>query len=314
MQQLIETRELFTLGSLGVIVRGTHHKATDGGSGFQSSKPPGILLLNSLSPTRAATGDSAVFWADSIARSGYPLFRVDLPGFGDSDGDPPPNLLRFINTGGYGAMVARLTSELVQKFQISGVVTMGLCAGAVSAIYAAAASNDCKGLVLLDPHFHLPLPGSSWIWQKLTGRIFRSAPGRIINNALDRFKEIRLRFRRNPLPENANFLLLKRWKAVASSGLPILLFKIPERARANDFNYLGYILEQAGSNGRIQVMEIPGAGHTFSDSTGKNAVAEDTQVWLNKNILQRENLIGNLPSGATDATDYGRLHLNCLHR
>jgi pimeloyl-ACP methyl ester carboxylesterase len=51
----------------------------------------------------------------------------------------------------------RPVNQLVKRFGLSGVVFFGHCAGAVSALYAGAASSDCKGLILLDPYFHVPL-------------------------------------------------------------------------------------------------------------------------------------------------------------
>ena len=277
MNEETETRRLITLRWLGGLVRGTYHIAQLKGPG---TKHIGVLILNSLSPSRAAAGDSAVYWADAIARSGYPAFRLDMPGFGDSDGDPPHELLKFINTGGYGPIASALMRELSEQFDLSGVVVIGLCAGAVSALYTAA-SKDCRGLVLMDPYFHLPLPPRSWLWQKLTGRISRTALGRVVSNGYDRFTDLRLYLRRNPMPENANFPLLRSWRTVARSGMPILLLKAPTtKPRGEEFDYVRYLLEQAGSNSRVIVRVVEGAGHTFSNRTGRAAVREAIAGWL----------------------------------
>jgi pimeloyl-ACP methyl ester carboxylesterase len=279
MNEATEARQLITLHGLGGIVRGTYHKAEGESS---EARRTGVLILNSLSPTRAAAGDSAVYWADSFAKSGYPSFRLDMPGFGDSDGNPPLELLKFINTGGYGPIASALMGELSEQFGLSGVVVVGLCAGAVSALYTAAASKECRGLVLMDPYFHLPIPPPSWIWQKLTGRISRTALGRLISKGYDRFTDLRLYLRRNPMPQNANFPLLRCWKTVASAGLPILLLKAPAtKPRGEEFDYLKYILEQTGSNSRVAVKVVEGAGHTFSNRTGRAGVRQLTESWLN---------------------------------
>jgi pimeloyl-ACP methyl ester carboxylesterase len=279
MNEATETRQLITLHGVGGIVLGTYHKAHGESSEAQCT---GVLILNSLSPTRAAAGDSAVYWAESFARSGYPAFRLDMPGFGDSDGNPPPELLKFINSGDYGPIASALMRELSERFGLSGVVVVGLCAGAVSALYTAAASKECQGLVLMDPYFHLPISPPSWIWQKLTGRISRTALGRLISRGYDRFTDLCLYLRRNPMPENANFPLLRCWKTVASSGLPILLLKAPAtKPRGEEFDYLKYILEQAGSNSRVAVKVVEGAGHTFSNRAGRAGVQQLTESWLN---------------------------------
>jgi pimeloyl-ACP methyl ester carboxylesterase len=278
VNEATETRRLITLHGLGRAVRGTYHLARLERSGSRV----GVLILNSLSPSRAAAGDSAVYWADSFASSGYPVFRLDMPGFGDSDGDPPPELLKFINTGGYGPIASALMRELSEEFDLSGVVVVGLCAGAVSALYTAAASKECRGLVLMDPYFHLPLPPRSWLWQKLTGRVSRTAFGRVVSNAYDRFTDLRLYLRRNPMPENTNFPLLKCWKTVAPAGLPILLLKAPTtKPRGEEFDYVRYLMEQAGSNSRVVVQVVEGAGHTFSNSVGRAGVRELAEGWLN---------------------------------
>jgi pimeloyl-ACP methyl ester carboxylesterase len=312
MQEVIEARELFTLKGLGPIVRGTHHLAC---APVPGSGPVGLVILNSLSPTRAAAGDSAVYWADSFAKYGYPVFRLDLPGFGDSEGNPPAELLKVINSGGYGPTAAVLIKELSQRFSLSGVVVMGLCAGALSAIYTAAASEECKGLVLLDPYFQLPLPPPSWLWQKLTGRFLRSAPGRRVENALGRLTDIRLKLRRNPLPENSNYPLLKCWKKVASAGLPILLFKAPNiKPRGKAFDYLSYIVEQAGINSRVQVKVIAGAGHTFSNRAGKTAIQQQTELWLEACFpLQDEFALRSLSPAANDIKSGDQYRLDYLH-
>src|SRR5580698_10178202 len=134
LKNAIETRELITLDGLGIVLRGTYHKTPQ--VDLNKRKCIGVLFLNSLSPTRAATGDSAVYWADSFAEYGYPSFRIDLPGFGDSDGDTPTDLVNFINTGGYTSVVALKIKELVERFNLLGVVMVGHCSGAVSALCA----------------------------------------------------------------------------------------------------------------------------------------------------------------------------------
>lgn len=279
MNEATEARRLITLRWLGGVVRGTYHKAQ---IESPETEHTGVLILNSLSPSRAAAGDSAVYWADAFAESGYPAFRLDMPGFGDSDGDPPPELLKFINTGGYGPIACALMRELSEQFDLSGVIVVGLCAGAVSALYTAAASRDCRGLVLMDPYFHLPLPPRSWLWQKLTGRISRTALGRVISHGYDRLTDLRLYLRRNPIPENANFPLLRCWTTVAPAGLPILVLKAPTtKPRGEEFDYVQYLLEQAGSNSRVVVKVVEGAGHTFSNRVGRDGVRELTEGWLN---------------------------------
>ena len=153
----VEMRELITLGGGGVLLRGTHHKAAGRATNEagDSDKRVGVLFLNPLSSPRSLIGDSAVYWATSFAARGYPAFRIDLPGLGDSYGKLPNDLLTFINEGGYAAITASKIKELVQRFGLSGIVIYGHCAGATSAIYAASECKECKGLIVTDPYFYV---------------------------------------------------------------------------------------------------------------------------------------------------------------
>jgi len=322
MQQTIETRELLAFED--GLDRATYHKPPSAAppSDPISSDPIhrdriGVVFLNSLSPSRAANGDSAVYWADSFAQSGYPSFRLDLAGYGDAAGDPPPELLKFINTGGYAALAAARIAELAARFDLSGVVVVGLCAGAVSALFAAAACPQCKGLVLMDPYFYLPLKNRSKLWDKLTGRISRSDLGRLVGKVYDRLAAVRVRLLGSMPPKNANFPLLKRWQELASAGLPILIFHAPSaKLRRGEFDYRRYILATAGSANQVVIKVIEGASHTFSNMVGRAAVRRHTESWLSNYFpaVEREEVaIATLRSESNDNQSYSQRPEGCLH-
>jgi pimeloyl-ACP methyl ester carboxylesterase len=293
MDQAIEGRELITLDGLGVFVRGTFHKppgSSHSRSGVSRRKLVGLVFLNSLSLPRAATGDSAVYWAESFANYGYPSFRLDLPGLGDTAGNIPTDVLSFINAGGYASIAAAKMKELVEHFNLLGVVLVGHCAGTVSAIYAAAActGKECKGLVLLDPYFDIPQAIRPMVRRGVSEWALRSNLGGIFSNIYDRIKKIGLIFRGSAPPRNANLALLSRWKEVASTGLPVLLFKAPGRKtqgtkpRIGEFDYLAHVLKIAGPKSQVAVELLEGTDHTFANHTGRAAVRRHTELWLSK--------------------------------
>jgi pimeloyl-ACP methyl ester carboxylesterase len=283
VSQVTETRELFTLNCQGAVLRGTFHKPP---KDFPRTSSTGILFLAGFSMPRAAHGDAAVYWAASFANFGYPSFRVDLPGSGDSSADVPADLFQFVSTGGHERVAAAAVKQLVERFNLSGVVIMGHCAGAISAIFAAAICEERRGLILLDTPFHLPPPGRPRVREALFHWSTRNRFGGLLSNIHDQIKKIRLFLRRNAPPENTNFPLLKRWKDLASGGLPILLLNAPPpkasatKPRVGKFDYLRHILKLAGNRSRVDVKIIESAHHTFSDPMGRDAVRREVEQWM----------------------------------
>ena len=290
MKETIETRELIVLDGLDVTIRGTYHKTYDDNLAAQSNPVAqpriGVLFLNSISPTRAAHGDVAVYWADSFAECGYPSFRLDLPGFGDSEGDLPEDLAGFINQGGYASIVSAKVRELVARFNLSGVVIVGQCASGVSALYTAAASPKCKGLVLMDPYFYLPQAKRPVI-RREWGTWFLHSRRQFSSIVYDRLKRIGCFLRGGDLPKNANYLLLSSWKKLTPKGLPVLILKGPDcrtlnmKPRAGEFDYLEYLLKVAGRGSKVVVKVTNSANKAFVNHQGRVAVRQHTEQWLN---------------------------------
>jgi len=279
MKNEIEDRELLELKGPDGLIPATHHKARNhrGEAGGRI----GVLLLNSLSPTRAARGDSSVRWAEWYAESGYPAFRIDLPGFGDSDTDPPPALQDFINLGGYTTAACSVIDQLIARFRLSGVVLFGLCAGALSVIYTAAASRECRGMILLDPYFHLPLVGKPTPLGKLVRFVPPGAMRRALRTAANMVIAVRRRHLPKQMPANTNFQLLGQWRKAVSKGLPVLIINAPtSRKNGENFNYIDYICKTNVSQGQVALEVIQGADHTFSNRLGLAAVRQHTEEWL----------------------------------
>jgi alpha-beta hydrolase superfamily lysophospholipase len=310
----IEARELFALDSLGIQLRGTYHRARSQVAGpphtglFRSSV--GILFLNAMSLPRTAAGDSAVYWADAFAEGGYPAFRLDLPGLGDSDGEIPTVLIDFINAGGYRRFLCAAVAEIVERFALSGVVLVGHCAGAVSAIYTAAACKECRGLVLLDPYFYLPQEKppptrrgwSGWAsWSLIRSRV---------SEVYGQFNRLRFLGRRNAPPEDANLPLIAYWKELTSADLPILLLHAagvtPDRSIRNlgEVDYLKHILESAVHNGRVAIELVGGTDHSFANRQGKAGVRQQTEDWLRDHFpLDTEEKAHPVTSSTQDETE-----------
>jgi pimeloyl-ACP methyl ester carboxylesterase len=294
MRNAIGDRELIVLDGLGVRLQGTYHRPADRRSGEPADHANldrvGVLFVNSLSMPRAASGDSAVRWAESIAKQGYPSFRIDLPGLGDSEGEASIDLLDIVNAGGFASVAAAAANQLVKRFGLSGVVFFGHCAGSVSALYAGAASSDCKGLILLDPYFYLPRAERPRVRQQLSDWARSSRMGTLASDLYDRIRNLSSHLRGSALPANANTHLLAGWKQVASTGLPILFLKAPgikaqgSKPRLGEFDYIDHVLKLAGRKKSIAVEFVESADHSFANREGREAVEQHIAGWLAANF------------------------------
>ena len=290
MREAIEKRALIVLDGLGVRLQCTYHlpadRRVDSAPSANRLDRVGVLFVNSLSLPRAASGDSAVHWADAIADRGYPAFRIDLPGLGDSGGEASTDLLDTINAGGLATVTAAAAKKLADRFGLTGMVLFGHCAGSVSVLYAAATGPECKGLVLLDPYFHLPQAKRPKVREQLSDWARRSRIGKFLSSSFDQARNLRLTLRGNAPPANANVQLLACWKQVATAGLPILLLRAPgikaqgAKPRVGEFDYIDHVTKLAGRKNRVAVEFVEGADHSFANRLGREAVQRHIADWM----------------------------------
>lgn len=117
----------------------------------------GVLLLNAGAAPRAGNSDLAVHIGERVADLGWPCFRFDLPGLGDSTGRSWPDIASFwgaMQQGGHDAAVAALIRAVCEEHGLDGLVVGGLCAGAIASIRSAALDDGrVRGLLLLEPNF-----------------------------------------------------------------------------------------------------------------------------------------------------------------
>jgi pimeloyl-ACP methyl ester carboxylesterase len=281
-----ETRELITLGGGGVLLHGTYHKAGDAAAGVAApTKDVGVLFLNALSTPRSLVGESGVYWATSFAARGYPSFRFDLPGLGDSYGEIPNDLVKHADEGGWAPIASSKVKELAQSRGLPGVVMFGHCSGATTAIYAASNCRECKGLILLDPYFNLPRSLTPSLSPGLVLWARRSKTGALLRSGYDRMRQLREALHRQTLPANANHSLISRMKKVVSSGLPILIFKAPRPPlRDGEFDYFAYVLSLAVRDNQFTVTTIEDTDHSFSNRAGRLAVRQHCETWLGEHF------------------------------
>ncbi len=299
MVQAIDGRELFTLHADGVSVCGTYHpplypplSRTQNGSAKTASASAansvGLVFVNAFSAPRAYMGDAAVYWADSFAARGYPCFRLDLRGLGDSDGPTPPELLSFITGGGYSSSASASAGELVERFHLSGVIFVGHCAGAVTSVFSAALGRDCKGVILMDPYFHAIAGVRSRLRMKFTNWARQRRIAAPLSLLYARLRAVQRTLSSSKLPANANLPLLARWKLLTARGLPILTLMSPdwgipsEHEKAEQFDYTGHIRALAGPDSALTIHRVPGTDHSFTNHAGRSAFVHHVEEWLDQ--------------------------------
>lgn len=283
-------REPLTIEHDGLLLHGTSHTGPACG-------PVGVLFLNSGTLPRSSRGDLYVRLADSLAERGFPCFRVDLPGLGDSQGEAPPEYIDFyklVQEGRYAPSVTAIARELRRRHKLAGLVLLGICGGAQTSIFAACrkdAEAGIAGLVLLDLLFFLfqdrgpgtapPQTAPAKARARLRDWVLRQRWEPLATSVYRRLKRLSKRTRAGELPADTNRPLLDGLAGLLEGGLPALLITAhPPTQEPPAFDYIGYLAGRAG--GRLTHVDIPGTTHSFVENEGPEAVLTAVSGWLER--------------------------------
>lgn len=243
----------------------------------------GVLIVVGGPQYRVGAHRSFVLWARALAAAGIPVFRFDLPGMGDSAGEP----------AGFDHNDSAIQAALSQFFQVQPnmreVVLLGLCDAASAAMIVAPTDPRVSGLVLLNPwvrseagqartlvkHYYLRRVVSWQFWRKLlsgatglaAGREFlanwrtaRSATGSTGQGFVERMH--------------------RGWSAFGGESLLIL--------SGQDLTAQEFVEHCQGepawarlvARNTVQRRDLPAADHTFSRAEWRNQVAAWVVEWL----------------------------------
>jgi pimeloyl-ACP methyl ester carboxylesterase len=303
----------------GLRLRGTFHQR-DGAAGEIAgicAGATGVILLNSGFLPRSAQGDLLARMGDRYAKAGMPVFRFDLPGLGESEGDLPEDAVSFVQSverGGFGPYVSALAAKLVQLYKLDKVIVGGLCGGGMSSLWGAAAHKHVKfdGVMMLDPIFSQvqvqELPGqkkSGWAQWKANFQLRKKAfyeelriwilAQRIaapLQRFYSRIKAARVSQRAaepksvaQSLPKVTNVKLIQCFERLMTAQLPILVVTAHDPRRAGTgFDYMNYILR--GERFRAEHRVIEGTNHSFLEGNGPRALMDITEEWLTAHFVK----------------------------
>lgn len=315
----------------GARLQGTYHSAAEGSTA--SGERVGVLFTNAGLLPRSARGDLATKFADTFSEWGYPCFRFDLPGLGDSSGDVPAEILEFyewVQEGRFAGVTLKLAKAICERHQLSGIILFGHCGSATTAAFTAMRDEGglIKGLVLLDPSFILykaataPVnPGAGGAKAKPAATAAPANPGAIkrlmkkvqqfrqkfvqtkagfaLKTAWRRTKKMALKFRGSVLPENANMPLIRGWLQFGAQGLPLLAFHADRGDRVIAFDYLHYL--ETKSKGAIRYTSVKGTNHSFVEGPGPEAIRGGVRDWLGRHfpIAEKQNTMKERPQRTT---------------
>lgn len=302
------TRKILSIRAGAVLLQGTAHYGAAFSDDLRgragNERPVAVLFLNPGYLPRSARGDLYVRLADQLARNGHLVFRFDLSGLGESDGDLPENVLPFfvkVQTGQYAAEASLLVHQIVRQFGLRGVVLAGICGGAVTAIFTApkCVPGLVSGLVLLDPTFktfsaqlppRAPKTGLARVWSNtgyrlrgtyagIRGQIVRTDFGERLSVAYALIKKAARTLLFNKLPANSNMALIHCWRDQACGGLPILVFNADSEARRLDeYDYSAYLLKGASRN--TTWSNIEETNHSFLEGRAPEILRDGINHWM----------------------------------
>ena len=314
-------RKALQLDVAGRRLFGTLHDH-DSSSPSQARRPYqriGVLLLSFGQQPRSWVGDLGSSIADRLGGRGYPAFRFDMPGLGDSPGDIPVHLeelWRNIQLGAHERPLLELCEELARRFSLRGLVVGGFCGGAVTALLAVTARPPLLlGVALLEPDLALARTNSPsaatppapmtvdsfmesvdllWVrlrspdsWRRLfTGKADFNFWLKLWYGLLDYLarKLTTVGRRTKSLPHETNHRMYKAWHLARRLRLPTLVISDGSPNRSKYYRAYGLQPGISDAKSALQWVEIPNTTHAMLTGGAKEAVGSHFESWVTTNF------------------------------
>ncbi len=279
----------------------------------------GVLLLSFGQQPRSWVGDLGSSIADRLANLGYPTFRFDMPGLGDSPGDIPlhlEELWREIQLGAHDRPLMALCEELAPRFSLKGLIVGGFCGGAITALYSVNSRSPLiLGLVLLEPEIALvrtnstsataatvPLTVDSFqervdlLWLRIRSieswrRLLKGKSDfkfwlSLWHGFLDftARKLSNIGRRKKLLPPETNHRLLNSWFLARRQRIPTFVVSVGSPSRNKYYRAYGLKPGVPDMKSALQWIEIPNTTHAMLTGGAKEAVGKHVGTWISENF------------------------------
>jgi exosortase A-associated hydrolase 1 len=245
----------------------------------------GLLVIVGGPQYRAGSHRQFVLLARTLAAEGYPTFRFDYRGMGDSTGE-----MRSFEA--IDEDIARAIDAFVgAQPKVRSTVLWGLCDAASAAMMYAASDPRVVGLVLLNPwargesthakaqlrHYYVKRLLSGSFWRKLiAGEVrVRESVGDLAGSVATAVKgsEVRGDYRERMLSG------MKRFR-----GRVTLILSGQDLTTREFVDHVGSTSRwsEVLSTSRIQRVELPDADHTFTSPLAQATVVESTLAHVSR--------------------------------
>jgi uncharacterized protein len=241
----------------------------------------GVVIVVGGPQTRVGSHRQFVLTARALATAGFPSFRFDYRGMGDSEGEP-----RSFET--IGDDIAAAVNVLQDSTGLTRIVLWGLCDGATAALIYAPDDARIAGIVALNPWARSPAGEASvrlkhyYLRRLLSPAFWRKA----LSGGLD-FRgsaaDVAGAIRTQHAPETAIHYLKRMHEALMRFARPVLLI-----LSGRDFTAREFEAWVAADAQRIALLDsplaqrcpVPEADHTFSARAENTLVLQRTVHWI----------------------------------
>jgi pimeloyl-ACP methyl ester carboxylesterase len=261
------------------------------------------LFVNPGHTPRDGHGGLAAKACDRLAARGFPCFRFDLPGLGDTKGVLPEvtsTLYTFVADGGFASMATELARKIHDRYKLEGIVMGGLCGAAVTGIYVADLDPDViRALILLEPELYsggyAPPPQGGQDPQKPAGLIAK-AKSKVFSYwgwtlmltgespyaryvPLPREQIYNFLMTSRELPRITNAVLVEAWQRVRVRRTPTLVVTAKGKLREHFFDRINHIALERIGMARMDHVRLEGTNHIFTTGGAIDRVIQLLEDW-----------------------------------